>query len=147
MRTLSFLFLMVLSGLIISGCAGTQISDTTTKSRTNKPFPPDTAKQVKQKSSASRWQIVLSWSAPTTNSNGTPLTDLAGYKIYYKTSRKSKYRKLVDIKDPKVTSYKLVNPKRRTYYFVITAYNNFRLESKHSNMVRKSSTNTPVQSK
>lgn len=28
----------------------------------------------------------LSWTAPTTNADGTPLTDLAGYRIYYGTA-------------------------------------------------------------
>ncbi len=28
-------------------------------------------------------QAILSWTAPTTNEDGTPLTDLAGYKLYY----------------------------------------------------------------
>ncbi len=27
--------------------------------------------------------VILTWDAPTTNSDGTPLTDLAGYKVYY----------------------------------------------------------------
>jgi ABC-type glycerol-3-phosphate transport system substrate-binding protein len=28
----------------------------------------------------------LTWDAPTTNVDGTPLTDLAGYKVYYGTA-------------------------------------------------------------
>jgi hypothetical protein len=28
----------------------------------------------------------LTWDAPTTNADGTPLTDLAGYRIYYGTT-------------------------------------------------------------
>lgn len=27
-------------------------------------------------------EVVLEWDAPTTNADGTPLTDLAGYKVY-----------------------------------------------------------------
>jgi hypothetical protein len=30
-------------------------------------------------------QATLSWDPPTTNVDGTPLTDLAGYKVYYGT--------------------------------------------------------------
>src|SRR4030042_1896878 len=30
--------------------------------------------------------FTLSWDAPTTNADGTPLTDLAGYKVYYGTA-------------------------------------------------------------
>src|SRR4030065_2503178 len=28
-------------------------------------------------------QAILTWDPPTTNSDGSPLTDLAGYKVYY----------------------------------------------------------------
>jgi hypothetical protein len=31
--------------------------------------------------------VSLSWDAPTTNANGTPLTDLAGYRVYMATSQ------------------------------------------------------------
>ncbi len=37
-------------------------------------------------SSSSSGYINLSWDAPTINSDGSPLTDLAGYKVYYGTS-------------------------------------------------------------
>ena len=30
-------------------------------------------------------EVTLSWDPPTTNADGTPLTDLAGYKVYYGT--------------------------------------------------------------
>ena len=33
----------------------------------------------------------LSWNAPTTNTDGTPLTDLAGYKVYMSTSATGTY--------------------------------------------------------
>ena len=28
------------------------------------------------------WQVQLAWDAPTTNTDGTPVTDLAGYYLY-----------------------------------------------------------------
>lgn len=31
-------------------------------------------------------KITLSWTAPVANSDGTPLTDLAGYNVYYGTA-------------------------------------------------------------
>lgn len=31
-------------------------------------------------------QVTLSWDAPTTNTDGTKLTDLAGYYVYYGTA-------------------------------------------------------------
>ena len=32
--------------------------------------------------SAGAQNVTLNWNAPTTNSDGTPLTDLAGFKVY-----------------------------------------------------------------
>jgi ABC-type glycerol-3-phosphate transport system substrate-binding protein len=37
-------------------------------------------------SGSSTNSATLTWDAPTTNVDGTPLTDLAGYKVYYGTS-------------------------------------------------------------
>jgi len=40
--------------------------------------------------------VTLSWNAPTTSADGTPLTDLAGYKIYYGTSSRA-YSTAIDV--------------------------------------------------
>jgi hypothetical protein len=37
---------------------------------------------------------ILTWDAPTTNTDGSPLTDLKGYSIYYRCSPKDKYKPL-----------------------------------------------------
>ncbi len=42
-----------------------------------------TSASAKQAVTAFAGTITLAWDAPTTNTDGTPLTDLAGYKIYY----------------------------------------------------------------
>ncbi|UFS71077.1 hypothetical protein LPW11_02545 [Geomonas sp. RF6] len=77
----------------------------------------------------------LTWSAPTTNSDGSSLTDLAGYKVYVGTSSGS-YQPGVDV--GKVTSYTVSNlTDGGTYYFAITAYNSARVESSRSNEVSK----------
>ncbi len=44
----------------------------------------------------------LSWDPPTTNADGTPLTDLAGYRIYYGTSSGS-YSQNIDAGDVTTT--------------------------------------------
>lgn len=78
----------------------------------------------------------LSWIPPTSNSNGSKLTTLAGYKIYYGTSPQYLQR-TIDIKDPGVTEYTIENLPPYTYYFVITAYNADGTESSRSNIVTK----------
>jgi hypothetical protein len=76
----------------------------------------------------------LAWSAPTTNTDGTPLTDLAGYKVHYGKSSGT-YTNTVTI--GKVTSYSINNLAQGTYYFTVTAYDTTGLESGYSNEVAK----------
>jgi len=79
------------------------------------------------------YSITLSWSAPTKNADGTPLTDLAGYIVYYGTQSHNYGYK---IKVGNVTTYtdtNLVNGV--TYYFAVTAYDKLGNESKLSNEV------------
>lgn len=75
--------------------------------------------------------ITLTWSAPTTNSDGSPLYDLAGYKIYYGASS-GVYT--TSINTGIVTSYQLTGlSDGATYYFVITALDAWGNESPYSN--------------
>lgn len=85
---------------------------------------------------ASKGSAKLSWIPPTSNSDGSKLTALAGYKIYYGTSPQYLQR-IIDIKDPSVTEHTIENLPPYTYYFVITAYNVDGTESARSNIVTK----------
>lgn len=77
----------------------------------------------------------LSWEAPTTNADGTPLTDLAGYKIYY-GQEPIKYNETIDVGN--VTTYTVSNlSSDTTYYFAVTAYNRNGNESEFSEEVSK----------
>jgi len=79
--------------------------------------------------------LSLSWTAPTSNTDGTQLTDLAGYKIYYGPSS-GNYSTNIDVGN--VTSYTVDNLTAGTYYIAITAYNTAGIESTFSNEVSKS---------
>jgi hypothetical protein len=73
----------------------------------------------------------LSWDAPTTNADGTPLTDLAGYKVYYGTPSRN-YSQNIDVGN--VTTYTVDNlTEGLTYYFAVTAYDTGGNESGFSN--------------
>ena len=62
--------------------------------------------------------ISLAWDAPTTNVDGSPLTDLAGYWIYYGTSPGS-YTQQTYVGN--ATTYILNNlTKGQEYYTVVT---------------------------
>lgn len=80
--------------------------------------------------------VKLAWVAPKTNTDGSKLNDLAGYKIYYGTS-KEYLQRVIDIKDPSVTEYTIEELPPYTYYFVITAYNLAGAESSRSNIATK----------
>lgn len=66
----------------------------------------------------------LSWSPPMQNSDGSSLTNLAGYTLHYGTSSQD-YTGSVEITDPTKTSYVVSgsNFPPGTYYFAISAYN------------------------
>ena len=76
----------------------------------------------------------LSWDAPTTNTDETELTDLAGYKVYYGTTS-GVYDNVIDVAD--VTTYTLTDISPGTYYFAVTAYDDGGNESDYSNEVSK----------
>jgi hypothetical protein len=77
--------------------------------------------------------VSLSWNPPTTNTDSTPLTDLAGYKVYYGTIA-GYYTQSIVINNTATTTYQVNNlPDGTTYYFAITAYNTSLRESDYSN--------------
>ena len=77
--------------------------------------------------------VSLAWDAPTTNADGSPLTDLAGYEIHIGTSPET-HSEVVRV--GRVTSYTLYNlSARQTYFFAVTAYDWSLNESEFSNEV------------
>lgn len=71
---------------------------------------------------------VLTWDKTTTKIDGTPLTNLAGYKISYRTDSGSPI--LIEVNDPNATSYKFNNlTPGNTYYMSIKAVNASGIES------------------
>ena len=79
----------------------------------------------------------LSWTAPTENEDGTPLTDLAGFKIYWGTTPGS-YTNSVTIDNPTVSTYVVENLAPGNYEFVATAFNAAGVESAYSNIATRS---------
>lgn len=78
----------------------------------------------------------LSWTAPTTNTDGSALTDLVGYKIYYGTSSSALNNVLVVTSG--VTSYVINGLSTGTWYFAVRSYTSIGTESDLSNLVTKS---------
>lgn len=63
----------------------------------------------------------LSWTAPTTDSNGDPLTNLSGYYLYYGTAP-GVYSNYIVIDDPETLSYQITGLPEQDHYFAITAF-------------------------
>ena len=82
-------------------------------------------------------KTTLTWDAPTTNIDGSPLTDLAGYKVYH--SQASGVYTDTDSKDVgNVTSINIQNTignLKGNWCFVVTAYDIALNESDYSNEV------------
>ena len=73
--------------------------------------------------------VTLSWDAPTTNLDGTPLTDLAGYKVYYGRASVN-YTNSVDLTSG--TSVHISDLDPGEWCFTVTAYDAARNESGYS---------------
>lgn len=78
----------------------------------------------------------LSWTPPTTNTDGSMLTNLAGYRIYYGASA-STLTQQIQVANPGVASYVVSGLSGGTYYFAVRAYNTAGAESASSTVVSK----------
>ena len=79
---------------------------------------------------------LLSWIPPTDNTDGSSLTDLAGYKIRYGTSS-GNYSDTITINNPGITSYLVENLAGADWHFVMTSFNSDGIESSYSSEVSK----------
>lgn len=70
----------------------------------------------------------LFWSKPTKNEDGTPLTDLAGYKVRYGASPGSP-NQIVDVTGAEITSASIEGLVAGTWYFSIASYTSSGVES------------------
>ena len=80
--------------------------------------------------------MTLSWTPPVENTDGTVLTDLASYRIYYGPSE-GNYPNRVVIDIAGLSSYVVENLIPDTYYVVATSVNAMGVESAYSNVAIK----------
>jgi hypothetical protein len=110
------------TGIIISVSDGTQSASLPAFSIT-----------VNQVSNGS---ATLTWTAPTQNTDGTVLTDLAGYKVYWGTSA-SNLNQTVTVANASLTTYVVGNLSSGTWYFGVAAYASDGMQSAMSNLGSK----------
>ena len=83
--------------------------------------------------------IDVTWTAPTVNTNGSALTDLAGYTIYYGTSPTSLTRS-VTVPNAGATDQVVQGLNGGTWYFAVKAYTSAGLESSYSTVISRTIT-------
>ncbi|HEX6723448.1 MAG TPA: putative Ig domain-containing protein, partial [Burkholderiaceae bacterium] len=79
---------------------------------------------------------LVSWTAPTTNTDGSTLTNLASYRVLYGRSSGS-LDQIVTVNNPGLTSYTVENLALGTWYFAVVAVNTTGGESDMSNVATK----------
>jgi hypothetical protein len=72
--------------------------------------------------------VTLAWQPPTENTDGTTLTDLAGYRIYYGVDPQN-LGSVIELTNSSVTSYVVDNLTPDTWYFAASAFNSDGVES------------------
>ena len=78
----------------------------------------------------------LSWNPPTENSDGSALTDLAGYRIYYGRNSNNLDRSIA-VSNPGLTRYVVENLPQARWYFSMTSVNSGGRESARSATMSK----------
>jgi hypothetical protein len=82
------------------------------------------------------YSVSLGWDIPSENDDGTPLTDLAGFRIHY-GSASSDYSGTLQVDGANNTQFVVQQLPAGTYYFAITAVNSEGVESAYSTEVSK----------
>jgi hypothetical protein len=126
--------------VLLAGCGGTGSSTGNSVSQASGVIPPPSGSSSSSSSSSSSaaaaGTATVSWVAPTQNSDGTPLGNLAGYNVYYGTSAGS-LTQSVQVSSASATSYVVTSLGAGTWYFAVTAYTNTGVESSLSSVVSK----------
>jgi len=83
---------------------------------------------------AQNGSVVLNWLPPTENEDGTALTDLSAYRIYYGPAP-DQLDDVIVISNPGVSSYVVENLALTTWYFAASAVNSQGVESEPSSVI------------
>ena len=78
----------------------------------------------------------MSWVAPTQNTDGSTLTDLVGFRIYFGTCSGS-LTYMVNVTNAQATSYVVSGLTSGTWFFAVTSYGSEGTESAGSAVASK----------
>jgi hypothetical protein len=116
----SWLMTVVLAGVLLASCGGEQ-----TQSGTSGNAAP-----------GGTGAATLSWTSPTQNTDGSAVSNLAGYRIYHGTSANN-LNAMIQVSNPGITLYVVDSLPAGAHYFSITAYNTSGAESDRSAVASK----------
>jgi hypothetical protein len=129
LSTLALGLLLAITGCDGSGSAGsTDSSGSTDRS--------DSGDSGLSHADSTSQTAIVSWTPPVQRTDGSALTDLAGYRVYYGKALNS-LTKIIDIRNAGQTSQFIDNLDTGTWYFAVTAYTRDGLESEMSNLGAK----------
>jgi hypothetical protein len=127
--------------LVAVGCNGTVVSPVSTAAATSaaktagatSSSAPGTTSNPPAATSGS---ATLSWIPPTQNLDGSPITDLSGYHIYYGTNADA-LTGTITVNGGSSSTYTVSGLSAGTYYFSVVAYNAEGVDSPESNLESK----------
>jgi hypothetical protein len=107
------LFVLTIIAPLLSGCPGVQVDG-----------------------SSAAGSALLSWNAPSLDTDGSPVTGLAGFHVYAGTDAANLSLR-GGVSDAETTTFEVSGLGPGTYYFAVTAYNQYGEESAKSNIGSK----------
>jgi Fibronectin type III domain len=122
----SYFLAVAALGFALSGCGGG--SSGAVGNSDVAPFSNATAGTPVPTATTSSNAVTLNWTAPTENTNGTPLTNLSGYDIHYGTAS-GDYTQKIPVSNAGIATYVVDDLTPGTYYFAVSAVNSQGTES------------------
>ena len=130
-----YLYAVVALGLALSACGGGPgASGSAATSQAATDTGAAATADSAAPSTADSGAVTLNWTPPTENTDGTPLTNLAGYDIHYGTES-GDYTQAISVENPGLATYVVDNLTPGTYYFSVSAVNSAGTESPGSSEV------------
>lgn len=130
-------FAVLVATVTLAACGGGDGSSSASASSQSAPVTSSSSSSPPVTSSSPAPTVgaaTLSWTAPDQNTDGSALTNLAGYRIYYGTSAND-LDQVISISNVGITAYVVDDLTAGTYYFSIRAYTSAGTESSLSNVV------------
>jgi len=130
--------ILALVSLTLTGCGGSDVAvNSPVTANDTAPTPTGTPSGSTGSTAPVTATFFITYAAPTENTNGSKLTDLAGYTIYYGTES-SALTQTVQVANPAALGYVVTGlAKGTTWYFQVTSYSSAGEESAPSAITSK----------